>query len=103
MEEFNKIVGKYTIDLTSKFKSDYKKIKKQNKDLRKLAYVIYKLANGEELEPKYKNHKLIDNKKYRDCFECHITSDWLLVYKIKDNELVLLLFATGTHSSLFNK
>ena len=68
MEEFNKIVGKYTIDLTSKFKSDYKKIKKQNKDLSKLANVIYKLANGEELEPKYKNHKLIDDKKYKDCF-----------------------------------
>ena len=42
-----------------------------------------------------------DDKKYKDCFECHITPDWLLVYKIKDNELVLLLFATGTHSDLF--
>ena len=101
MEEFNKIVGKYTIDLTSRFKSDYKKIRKQHKDLTKLAYVIYKLANGEELEPKFKNHRLIDDKRYNDCFECHITSDWLLVYKIKENELVLLLFATGSHSDLF--
>ena len=100
MEEFNKIVGKYTIDLTSKFKSDYKKIKKQHKDLTKLAYVIYKLANGEELESKYKNHRLIDDEEYKYCF-CHITPDWLLVYKIKENELVLLLFVTGSHSGLF--
>ena len=63
MEEFNR-VGKYKIDLTSKFKRDYKKLKKQNKDLTKLAYVIYQLANGCELEPKYKNHKLLDDKKY---------------------------------------
>ena len=88
MEEFNKIVGKYTIDLTSKFKSDYKKIKKQHKDLTKLAYVIYELANDEELESKYNNHKLIDDKEYNDCFECQ---DWLLVYKIKENELFMLL------------
>lgn len=101
MEEFNKIVGKYTIDLTSKFKRDYKKIKKQNKDLTKLAYVIYKLANGEELEEKFKNHKLSDDREYKDCFECHISPDWLLVYKIIDDKLVLLLFATGSHSDLF--
>lgn len=101
MEIFNKTTLKYTIDLTTKFKNDYKKIKRQNKDITKLAYVIYKLANGEELESKYKNHKLISNKKYKDCFECHIQPDWLLVYKIKDDKLILLLFATGSHSELF--
>ena len=91
MEEFDKIVGKYTIDLTSRFKSDYKKIKKQGKNIGKLAYVVYKLANGEDLDLKYKNHKLIDDKKYKDCGELHIEPDWLLVYKIKDNQLILLL------------
>lgn len=93
----------YDIEITSKFKSDYKKIRKQGKDINKLIEVLETLANGEELDPKYKNHKLINDKKYTNCFECHITPDWLLVYKIKDNELVLLLFATGTHSDLFNK
>lgn len=68
MEEFNEVVGKYKIDLTSKFKRDYKKLKKQNKDLTKLAYVIYKLANGCELEPRYKNHKLLDDKKIQRLF-----------------------------------
>ena len=101
MEIFNKTTLKYTIDLTTKFKNDYKKIKRQNKDITKLAYVISKLANGEELESKYKNHKLISNKKYKDCFECHIQPYWLLVYKIKDDKLILLLFATGLHSELF--
>lgn len=99
--KFDKAI--YDIEITSTFKSNYKKIRKQGKDINKLIKVLETLANGEELEPKYKNHKLIDDKKYKDCFECHITSDWLLVYKIKDNELVLLLFATGTHSELFNK
>ena len=54
-----------------------------------------------KLESKYKNHKLISNKKYKDCFECYIEPDWLLVYKIKDDKLILLLFATGSHSELF--
>lgn len=95
--------AKYDIEITSKFKSGYKKVKKQGKDINKLIEVLEVLANGEELDEKYKNHKLINDKTFKDCNECHITPDWLLVYKIQDNELVLLLFATGTHSDLFNK
>ncbi len=93
----------YDIEITSKFKSDYKKIRKQGKDINKLIEVLEALANGKELDSKYKNHKLINDKKYTNCFECHITPDWLLVYKIKDNELILLLFATGSHSELLDK
>ncbi len=100
---FNFENAKYDIQITSKFKNDYKKIRKQGKDINKLINVLETLANGEELDPKYKNHKLINDKFYKDCSECHITPDWLLVYKIQDNELVLLLFATGSHSDLFNK
>ena len=59
--------------------------------------------NGEELEQKYKDHILINDKHYMKYRECHIQPDWLLVYKVQDNELVLLLFATGSHSDLFNK
>lgn len=94
---------KYNVDFTNNFKRQYRKIKKQNKDLAKLYDVIETLANGEELDEKYKNHKLIDDKTYKDCNECHITSDWLLVYKIQDKELILLLFAIGSHSELFDK
>lgn len=100
---FNFENAKYDIQITSRFKSDYKKIRKQGKDINKLISVLETLANGLELEEQYKNHKLIDDKIFKDCYECHITPDWLLVYKIQDNELVLLLFATGSHSELFKK
>ena len=60
-----------------------------------------KLANLEDLDPKYKNHWLINNKTYRDCMECHIKPDWLLVYKYINDNLVLLLIDTGSHSDLF--
>ncbi len=65
--------------------------------------VIKKLANGTELEEKYKNHKLINDRTYKDCNECHIEPDWLLIYKVKNDKLILLLFATGSHSELFSK
>ncbi len=101
--KFNFDNAKYDIQITSKFKSNYKRVKKQGKDINQLISVLETQANGEELEEKYKNHKLINDKIYKDCNECHITPDWLLVYKIQDNELILLLLATGSHSELFSK
>lgn len=92
---------KYQIRYTSEFKKNYKKIKKQGKDVKKLKVVVSKLANGIELEEKYKNHLLTDSKYYKNCGECHIESDWLLVYQYIDNELILILVATGSHSELF--
>jgi mRNA interferase YafQ len=94
---------KYKIDFTSNFKKQLKKMVKQNKNIQELLEVVTKLANKEELDEKYKNHKLINDKTFKDCNECHIQPDWLLVYKIQDSELVLLLLATGSHSDLFNK
>ena len=92
---------KYQIKYTSEFKKNYKKIKKQGKDVEKLKYVVNKLANGLELEEKYKNHILTDSKYYKNCGECHIEPDWLLVYQYINNELFLILVATGSHSELF--
>lgn len=94
---------KYKIDYTKNFKKQYKRIKKQGKDLDKFFAVVTTLAMGEELNVKYKNHNLINDKMYKDCCECHIEPDWLLIYQIKDNELILLLFAIGSHSELFKK
>lgn len=74
---------------------------KQGKDISKLNIVISKIASGEMLEEKYKDHKLYDNKKFKNCRECHIEPDWLLVYKIDDMQLILLLVETGSHSELF--
>ena len=92
---------KYKIKYTSDFKKNYKKIKKQGKDVEKLKYVIGRLANDLELEEKYKNHILNDNKYYKNCGECHVEPNWLLVYKYMDDELILVLVATGSHSELF--
>ncbi len=93
---------KCKIDYTSKFKSELKKVLKQGKDPKILLEVVTKLANLEELEPKYKNHNLINNKTYRDCSECHLKPDWLLVYKYINNKLVLVLISTGSHSEILN-
>lgn len=92
---------KYTVDFTSKFKKQHKKLKKQGKDINKLKKVILMLANGEELPVEYRNHSLTNDNYYHNCFECHIEPDWLLVYKIDNDVLVLLLYATGSHSELF--
>ena len=92
---------KYQLRYTSDFKKNYKKIKKQGKNVEKLKVVISKLANGLELEEKYKNHVLTDSKYYKNCGECHIEPDWLLVYQYINNELILILVATGSHSELF--
>ena len=84
---------------TTQFKKDYKKIKKQNKDLSKLRFVIKKLVGQQTLGPKYKDHQLTGNwKGHRDC---HIEPDWILIYQLTDKELILE--RTGTHSELFKK
>lgn len=67
----------------------------------KLYYVINRLANGEPLELIYRNHKLVNDKVYQDCYECHINPDWLLIYRYEDNKLVLVLVSTGSHSDIF--
>lgn len=94
----------YEVKTTSRFNKELKKVaKQQGKNINKLIEVVEILANGLELDSKYRNHKLINDKIFKDCNECHITPDWLLIYKYQDNELILLLFATGSHSELFNK
>lgn len=63
--------------------------------------VIKILASGEKLPSKYRAHQLTASKKYKDVNECHIQPDWLLIYKINNNKLMLYLLRTGTHSDLF--
>lgn len=64
-----------------------------------LEEVIEILASGNPLPEKYQDHSL--NGNYKDCRECHITPDWLLIYQIRKKELILYLTRTGTHSDLF--
>ncbi|MGO9208974.1 MAG: type II toxin-antitoxin system YafQ family toxin [Terriglobales bacterium] len=79
------------------FRRDVKLAKRRGKDLSKLRGLILLLAEGQPLPPRYKDHPLSgDWKHYRDC---HIESDWLLIYKIEGDDLCLV--RTGTHSDLF--
>ncbi len=87
------------IVLSNQFKKDYKLAKKRGYNMALLETVVTKLAAGEALAPKYKDHALIGD--YSGCRECHIAPDWLLIYEIMEKELVLYLTRTGSHSDLF--
>lgn len=78
---------------------DFKRIKKRHKDMSKLQTVLDILVTNQKLPSKYKDHALIGN--YKGFRECHIEPNWLLIYKIDGDELVLLLSRTGSHSDLF--
>ncbi len=86
------------ITRTNRFEKDVKKMKKQGKSFTVFKEVITTLAREHKLHPKHKDHKLIGN--YKDTRECHIEPDWLLIYKINNEELILI--RTGTHSDLFD-
>ena len=92
-------MNKYKIVQTSVFKKDLKKIIKRGYNVNLLADVVDTLASGVQLDKKYKDHSLMGN--YKNCRECHITPNWLLIYEISDKELILYLTRTGSHSDLF--
>ena len=86
-----------TIRRTSQFKRDVKRMKRRGKDLSSLKEVLKKIISGQELEAKYSDHALVG--QYKGTRECHIESDWLLIYELAQNEVVLI--RTGTHADLF--
>lgn len=87
------------LKITNQFKKDLKKIKKRGLNISKLDNIISKLRKQEQLEDKYRDHALIGN--YIGFRECHIEPDWLLIYAINNEELILTASRTGTHSDLF--
>ena len=90
---------KYEVQPTTKFEKDLKLCKSRGYDIELINQIIKKLANGEKLEEKNKDHDLHGN--WEGDRECHILPDWLLVYKYIEDELILYLTRTGTHSDLF--
>ncbi len=101
MMEFSKEKTKYEMRFTSAMKKDMKRIVKRHYDLNLFAEVVEKLANGQPLEEKYCDHALEGN--WKDHRELHIRPDWLLIYQIKNDILILELSRTGTHADLFGK
>lgn len=89
----------YTIQVTSQFKKDCKKMEKRGYDLQALEDILDKLIVGEKLPEKNHDHDLVGN--YRGFRECHILPDWLLIYYIQSERLVLVCSRTGSHSDLF--
>ena len=89
----------YTVKPTSRFQKDVKKAQKRGLDMELLTSVIKKLAAGEELPARNRDHALIG--EYAGCRECHIQPDWLLIYEVEQEALFLYLIRTGTHSDLF--
>ena len=88
------------IRYSARFKHDYKLCKKRGRDMRRMQNVLSILASGETIPERYKDHPLKSNwKGYRDI---HIEPDWILIYKLEENENILLV-ATGTHSDILEK
>lgn len=92
---------KYIIKPTSKFAKDLRSCNKRGYNIRLLEDIVRKLADGEKLPEKNRDHALTGD--FEGCRECHIQPDWLLVYKISGDTLYLYLVRTGTHSDLFGK
>ena len=83
---------------SAKFKKDYRKARKQGKDMALVDWVINELANDSHLPEKFCDHALTGNwKGFR---ECHVTPDWLLVYQKIDDKLLLALVRLASHSEL---
>ena len=87
------------IILSNQFKKDLKTAKKRGYNLDLLDEVVTKLSNMQPLEAKNRDHEL--SGIYKGFRECHIQPDWLLIYRVNNNDLILFLSRTGTHSDLF--
>lgn len=88
-----------TIKYHTMFKKDFKRIKKRGYDISRLEKIVELLANEVPLPEQFKDHNL--SRNYNGFRECHIAPDWLLIYQVNNNELVLVLSRTGSHSDLF--
>lgn len=89
----------YSLSFSNRFKKSLKRASKRGLELSKLETVIGILVEEGCLPSEYKPHKL--SSKFDGAWECHIQSDWLLVWQQNDTELTLLMIDTGTHADIF--
>ena len=91
----------FDVRFTKSFKKDIQVLKKRGiYNFDELFCVIDLLRKGIHLPEKYKDHSL-KGREFKDCRDCHIRGDWILIYRLKKQELILELLYTGTHSDLF--
>ncbi|MFC0266123.1 type II toxin-antitoxin system YafQ family toxin [Alloscardovia macacae] len=90
---------RYKVKFSSTFKKSYKRIKRRGLDVELLDTIIGKLAAGEALDARYRDHALGGN--FAGFRECHVRPNWLLMYYIEDDILTLTCVDTGSHSDLF--
>ena len=101
LDGLNNECTKYDLAVTAQFRKDYKLAKKRGLKMEALAEIVTLLAKGEALPEKNRDHNLSGN--WIGHRECHVLPDWLLIYRIEENVLVLTLTRTGTHSDLLDK
>ena len=92
---------KLTIVYTTKMKRDAKRMEKRGKDMSKLIVALDLLASKTSMPKKYRDHPL--KGEWSDYRECHIEPNWLLIYQIFEDKLILSASGTGTHSDLFEE
>lgn len=92
---------KYEVKFTTQFKKDYKRLLRRGVEIDLLQNVVLLLAQGSALPEKLRDHALTGN--WLGHRECHIKPDWLLIYRVEENVLVLTLSRTGSHSDLLDK
>lgn len=90
-----------SVEFTAQFKRDYKLAVKRGCNPKKLEEVIQLLRAEVPLPEVYRDHSLTNSKNYKGMRECHVQPDWLLVYKVDKEKIVLKLIRTGSHSDLF--
>lgn len=92
-------MAKYRYLVTNQFKRDVKLCVKRGKPIDALRSVIEQLLESGQLPARYKPHKLVG--LYKGLWECHIQPDWLLIWEQRDDELIMVMTRTGTHSDVF--
>lgn len=95
-------MNNYKIKYSKEFKKSLKKVIKQGKNIDKLLEVVDMLSKKQPLDLKYRDHQLYNDKRFKNCRDLHIEPDWILIYKYLENELILLLVNTGSHSEVLN-
>lgn len=89
------------VEFSGQFKRDFKLVMKRGCNPEKFEAVVGMLCRQEPLPEKNRDHALTNSRDYKDTRECHIEPDWLLIYQVLDDTLILRLLRTGSHSDLF--